>query len=382
MTSRDRLITALRKGKPDRPPVFIRGVRWFERPGHKDPSYDRLYEMVEARCDYIRFWGAPAGRFLNDHPDARTTSRLLRVEGDWEVWELVLRTPKGDLVSVRRESRSGHPGLTEKFFIKSPADVEAFLSVPYEEPSPDASSFFDLDCRLGDRGIVMPDVRTPAAHVHSLLGSEGMAYWWMDERSSLLLLRDVFRDRFERFLEHLLDAGVGPVWGFTGAELASPPLLPPEGFRELVVNADGGGVEKVHSRALRQAQGMVSTPNHGGVVRVHCHGGLRLILDGFHAMGVDALHPVESPPMGDITLMEFRERVGLDICIKGNIQVGEIMSGDAALVRSRVREAMETAGREGAFILAPTASPYEPVLTDRAFAGYKAMIEEALDEWT
>lgn len=368
MTSRERLITALRKGKPDRPPVFIRGVRWFEKPSHKDPSYDRLYEMVEARCDYIRFWSAPAGRFLNDHPDARTTSKLLRTDGDWEVWEIVLRTPKGDLVSVRRESRSGHPGLTEEFFIKSPADVEAFLSVPYDEPSPDTSSFFDLDRRLGDRGIVMCELSTPASQIHSLLGSERQAYWWMDERSSLLLLRDVFRERFERFLEHLLDAGVGPVWGFTGPELASPPLLPPEGFRELVVNADGGGVGKVHSR--------------GGVVRVHCHGGLRLILDGFHAMGVDALHPVESPPMGDITLMEFRERVGLDICIKGNIQVGEIMSGDAALVRSRVREAIETAGREGAFILAPTASPYEPVLTDRAFAGYKAMIEEALDEWT
>ena len=70
------------------------------------------------------------------------------------------------------------------------------------------------------------------------------------------------------------------------------------------------------------------------------------------------------------------------VFIKGNIQVGEIMSGDVMLVRSRVREATEAAGREGAFILSPTASPYEPVLTDRVYAGYKAMVEEALDEWS
>ena len=368
MTSRERLITALRKKKPDRVPVFVRGVKLFEKPRrHEHPSYDRLYELIERNCDYVHFWDPGGGRFHNAHPDVRPVSELLRLEGDWEVWRLVIRGPKRDLVSIRRESRSGHPGLTEKFFVESPEDAEAFLSLPYEEPSVEASAFFEYERTLGERGIVMARLGTPAGRIHSLLGSETLAFWWVDERRLLLELRDLFRERFERLVKNLLDAGVGPVYGFGGPELASPPLLPPEGFRELVFEADRGAVEAIHSR--------------GGLVRVHCHGGMKLILDDFHAMGVDALHPVESPPMGDVTLREFRERVGLDICIKGNIQIGEIMSGDVALVRSRVKEAIKTAGCEGSFILSPTASPYEPVLTDRAYAGYKAMIEEALEEW-
>ena len=55
MTSRERLITAFHKGKPDRLPIFIRGVnvfreRWVES---RHPSYRPLIDYVREKTDPI-----------------------------------------------------------------------------------------------------------------------------------------------------------------------------------------------------------------------------------------------------------------------------------------------------------------------------------------
>jgi hypothetical protein len=110
-------------------------------------------------------------------------------------------------------------------------------------------------------------------------------------------------------------------------------------------------------------------------VHIHCHGNLKGVLDGFLRAGTDSLHPVEAPPMGDTTLAEFRERVGLNIAIKGNIQIGDIMDADPGEIAGKVRQAFDEAGRDGAYILAPTASPFWPELSERALANYRSMVE-------
>ena len=63
--------------------------------------------------------------------------------------------------------------------------------------------------------------------------------------------------------------------------------------------------------------------DHGGLVWVHCHGGMNPVLELFMEMGVDCLNPIEPPPMGDILLSEAKERVKGRMCLEGNIEVGD-----------------------------------------------------------
>ena len=41
-------------------------------------------------------------------------------------------------------------------------------------------------------------------------------------------------------------------------------------------------------------------------------------------MGTDCLHPMEAPAWGDMPLAEAKRRIGCDICIEGNIQMGDV----------------------------------------------------------
>ena len=66
--------------------------------------------------------------------------------------------------------------------------------------------------------------------------------------------------------------------------------------------------------------------SHGCFVYVHCHGALDAVLERFADMGVNVLHPIEAPPLGDITLAEAKRRIGDRVCLERNIQIGDVMT--------------------------------------------------------
>ncbi len=79
--------------------------------------------------------------------------------------------------------------------------------------------------------------------------------------------------------------------------------------------------------------------------------------------------------MGDLTLRDFRERVGGRICIKGGVQIGDLYEKSASQIAAHCRNIIATVGAAGALILAPSASPYWPELTTAMFDNYRAMID-------
>ena len=81
--------------------------------------------------------------------------------------------------------------------------------------------------------------------------------------------------------------------------------------------------------------------------------------------------------MGDITLEEFREKVGTSIAIEGGIQIGDIYSLTPDEIEQQVKRVIEMAGKDGALILAPSASPLTRELSGKAFINYKAFTNAA-----
>ena len=113
MTSRQRLLTAMRREQPDRVPIHVRGVpAWNEWVRTRHPSYAPVIEAVAKAWRSRRHLVAPARSFFplrgpsgdrNDAHSPRATGISRRI---------TLGTPQGPLTHERHISRSGDaPGL-------------------------------------------------------------------------------------------------------------------------------------------------------------------------------------------------------------------------------------------------------------------------------
>ena len=366
MTSRQRLLTAMRCQEPDRVPIIVRGVNPYAANmnwrGTADPSYHPLVTRVRESCDIQHIWSAGRGFYLNgaDLPVESATETA-----DWRITRTAIETPHGTLESVTRVGiQSYAPHGTIKHWVTAERDVDAFLSLPFSLAEPDLTDYWQAKEELGDAGYVLPYLNDPVGYVHSLLGSELLAIWSIESPHLLHRLLEAMHERCMAYTRALLEAGVSPVVGLQGQEQVVPPLLSPRQFDEFVTQYDASLVELIRS--------------HGCLVYVHCHGFLTAALERFADMGVNVLHPIEAPPLGDITLAEAKRRVGDRICLEGNIQIGDVMTLTRREIVDQVGRAIEDAARGGGFILSLTATPFERVLSTRTRDNLFAMIETAL----
>jgi hypothetical protein len=220
MTSRERLLTAMRLGQPDRLPINIRGVPAWDEGwcASRHPSYRPVIEAVAAHGDYYLFWSPPAGHFLSMTGAATDAERV--EHPDWTETIVTMHTPRGDLRSRYLSSKRGLPGMQREFWVKTLEDVERVLSVPYMPlGSVDASGFVASEARVGDRGLTLVDLgNDPIGHIQNLMGSELLAIWSIEERATILRLVEVFQQRLLDRLAALLGAGVGRVFCLLGKE--------------------------------------------------------------------------------------------------------------------------------------------------------------------
>jgi uroporphyrinogen-III decarboxylase len=176
-------------------------------------------------------------------------------------------------------------------------------------------------------------------------------------------LLNVFATRIYRTIEAMLEAGARPLFIIGGPEFATPPLLPPRCFDEYVVRIDRPLIDLIH--------------RYGCKVVVHCHGRLNAVLDRFIDMGVDGLHPLEAPPMGDVTPADAKRRVGDRLCILGNLQIGDMMTRPPHEIKQQVRQLRQQIGN--GLIVTTSATPYEVPMSQRLLENYQAALD-ALDE--
>ncbi|MBI3922974.1 MAG: hypothetical protein HY318_16250 [Armatimonadetes bacterium] len=366
MTSRQRILATLRGDPADRVPVWAWGIHpWL---GEVHPSLRPVVEAYLESADLVHWWSPGSGTFLtgSDQVQARVERCLSDLE-DYEEQVTVYSTPAGELTERSYVSPKGRPGYCRKHLLETEADVEKLLSIPYVPPRPDCSSFFQLEQKLGERGMVMVSVPSDPMYLfNNLTGSETFGYWSIERRDLIRSMIDVFLRRLKDWIEWVLSQGVGPLFGYVGPELCIPPLQSPGDFEEWVVGPDREINDLIHAS--------------GGIALVHCHGCMGPVLEGFVRMHADALHPIEPPPMGDVTLGEAKRRVGGDLCIVGNVQHHDLCTRPNDQFRDLVEETVRTGMSGGRYILSPTATPFGwPTMTDLERENWLAMLEVGLE---
>jgi len=366
MTSRERVLTAMRRGQPDRVPINVRGVRVWDAEwvATRDVSYRPLIDAVRHYCDIIPVAGVGgADAHFVTAATAEMTETLVIDAGDWDIHRTIIHTAQGDLTQDYWVSKLGDLPLTKKHFVVTPEDAERALSVPYVMPELDFSGYFELRDDWPDN-CVMCMCPQAGEIVHDLLGTETFAYWWVEHRDLLFALRAVFEERALAVLDTMLSADVGPVLATNGVEQVAPPIHSAETYRAFALPPFREICRRIHEA--------------GCLLHVHCHNRVSALLEDFAEVGIDALHPLEPPPMGDVDLAEAKRRVGDRICLEGNIQIGELYAAPTEHVIALVTEAMRAGKPGGGFILCPSASPYTPTLSHQTVANYLAMIETAV----
>jgi uroporphyrinogen-III decarboxylase len=370
MTSRERILCALRGEKPDRVPVtisrkLIDDEAWFAR----DRSYSELLSIAKRKTDIIykkEDFGSLSYRY--DYPKFNPEMTVEINHGDMGVSEFIIETRKGPLKRVKKPVPGTVLNPNVENYIKDKDDVIKLMSIPYDPEFGNKGLIKEVN-DIGEKGCVLLTMGDPVGSVYDLCEPEQFSVWSVTEKSMLMGLVEAMFERIEFELRAALELASkndlkSLVFYFHGPESVIPPLQPPSFFHEFVSPYDKKLINLVKSS--------------GYSVVMHCHGKINTFLESFINMGVDAVHPAEPPPGGDVLLGDVRQRLNNKICIIGNIQYETLSSCSEEEIERAVKAAIRSGGADGAFILSPCCGLYESPLPQKTAANYIRFIRAGL----
>jgi uroporphyrinogen-III decarboxylase len=363
VNSRERLLTALDRGRPDRLPVTTHHLMPYFLETYMDGvSEDEFFDTFaldpikwvwDVRPDASRgeYWGAddegsePAGTrwIVSDDWRIETTE----LEGPSETTRYVFVTPRGtlsmalqhdpqtDWVVERPIKEKGQIELFERYAPVPLCDVEAI--------NRQAEAL-----RERRRGILRGAV--PGFQIYGQPGC------WQDAAELFgieKLIMETFDDSVwvHEFLEILRDRKLAGVRSLEGAKLdlvelgggaASSTVISPDIFAEFVAPYDGALIAEAHRAGQR--------------VVYHTCGGMMPLLEMIADMGPDAMETFTPPALGgDVDLEAAKARIGDRVCMIGGFDQHTYFQGCSPVeTRRAVRHCFEAAGEGGGYILAPS----------------------------
>ncbi|NLE59679.1 MAG: hypothetical protein GX616_15070 [Planctomycetes bacterium] len=365
MTPRERLLTVLRRERPDRVPVTIYGYSKYDDAWYNsEPSYAPLIELETRYGDSFVTAPVDCPVFLGD-PNVVHGQEEVHPDGS-VVMTTEIDTPKGKLRAVSRRD----PGLMTNWqvepLVKSDEDIDRLLSMPDPPAEVNARRIADLEARVGEGGILCFSVGDALGHVVGLFDFEDFVMRCYTDDGPIRALLDKAQGQVLRAIHTIGPLVKNAAFRLWGPEYAGAPLMDPSVyFARYVVDRDRDATEAIHET--------------GNFCVIHCHGRLRDLLDMIADIGADALEPIETLPMStaDVTLAEVKERIGDRMCLMGAVQSLTLETGTPEDVRREVREAIETAARDGGFVLLPTSPPFMVPLARRSLENLQAMYRAA-----
>ena len=374
MTARERLLTALARGIPDRLPVTTH---------HLMPTFLQALGGLSEREFFDRYgldaihWASALRPGIGCQPDPRTDSRLESWSHVSDVWRVertdmpdagfrtvryAIVTPRKTLSMVLQDD--GRTTWVAERLLKEKADVEiiaAFAPVP----RCDATGVEAARAAIGDRGIVrgaipgFPIYGQPGCWQDAavLFGIEQLILETYEDPGWVAALLGVLRDRKLAFARSTAGAQFD-VLELGGGD-ASSTVISPTIFERFVAPFDAPIVAAAHDAGQR--------------VVYHTCGGMMPLLEQIAGMTPDAMETFTPKDMGgDARLAEAKARIGSRVCMIGGFDQFHYFAGcTPGETRRAVREAFEQAGRDGGFILAPS---------DHFFEAEDALLRAFADE--
>jgi uroporphyrinogen decarboxylase len=345
MTSKDRMMCALKREKPDRLPVTVHQWQGYHLDTHlngitpleafKKFGMDAAIQYFE---DMGQFWLVNADYAKFSTPSWRDEVTIVSNDPDRRINHHTIHTPSG-VLTYKTEGDRKTTWITE-YLIKRDEDLEVirkYMPVPRLDQKP-LEREYD---RVADSGIVRGFVWGDQAgcwqHAACLMDITELIMRTFDRPQWVHELLRVLLEKKLAFIEGMKGAKFDLVE--TGGGAASSTVVSPEIHREFCLPYDHALHDALH--------------HLGFLVTYHTCGGTRGIEELILQNGADASETLAPPSIGgNQEPWELRRKVGNRIALIGGMDQHSVLTeGTPGEIRTQVRTLFERVGYDGSYIL-------------------------------
>jgi hypothetical protein len=333
MTPCERVLTALRREKPDHIP-------WIEGIVNNG--------IASAVC------GEPINVDWSVAPDGFPTMPGDQLAGEQKKVNSVLGKANiqfsafAPIFATKMEKADdGSPVLVGDGLIKTREDFEKLFKLP----SPGDASFVENARKLvasKDEYCACACIRLGIGATLLSMGIEAFSYAMVDDPG---LIRDVHRgyaDWTAEVVPILEEIGFDVVWAFDDVAFNSGPVFSPTFYEEHIL-------PKEREVASGFTKPFIS----------HSDGDMSPLLDAWLELGQDAIHPIQ-PDVMDIN--DVKERYGDQVAIVGNIFMNDLVDKTPEEIDAQVRTRIEEIGKDGGYIVSSSNSLTDDMKPENVFA--------------
>ncbi len=379
MTSRDRILTVLRGGVPDRVPVvpFIQEeyLAWvYPTRQHLDRVETVLELARELSFDVItkhnRFMTPPF--MLRDHLNWRVRRETVREEALW-VTRTEIATPDRTLTqeSVRPDAGAATSGLMSamrKHLLETPDDIAAFVRWLPELDAHDSQTMRETAAawrqQVGDRGINAPWGWAGVFNYASdVWGIENLMMAPYTDEAAYHALMGALAEQMIAYNRPLLEGGCDAI-GMQG-HIANARSVSPDYFMEHVFPYEKRLIDALHSQ--------------GGFTVYHNCGFARAFYGCYRELGMTVWETVAEEPQGDNTMAEAKAALGDRVCLLGNLdQLRFLKTATPAEVDAKARAIVRVGKPGGRYLFAASDFLEKNTPLDNVKAMLRAAEEEGV----
>jgi len=366
MTSRERMMTAMRRGTPDRVPVAARMGKFMRKYyAHVPDMLTRLLMAHEEFGNDIFAYGpcaplpcfAPVGTPWRDDVEVEIRHEV-RDGMNW--WERTIHTPAGDLHDIKRaliiETGSGSgPEIVEPLVKDFSRDLPRIVyMMPDPKKTIDLAQYARMDEAIAERGIVV-GTTYGCIDCRDVLTQADFLVLAHDDPGAFQEIVRIGGEAMMAETRYLLEAGRRVIkcwWFYTSPSAGWSPSI----YEKMFLPWVHKHVALVH--------------DYGGIYIYYDDGKMGRFIDFYVDAGIDVLMTLTPPPMGDADPRTIKEKYGHRVCLMGGFDaVNEIWLGTPEKIRRTVEQRLSIYKPGGGYIMdGSNIIPYEtPVENVRAF---------------
>ena len=347
MNHRDRLLTALGGGRPDRLPATIHGWMDYWRNKYMDGAdqlaFYRHFDM-DAQIFYFAWLDEPvvsAMYFTGDlvpGPDWRVCYDIVKSDRLSTVYTFTIETPQGTLTKTME--RNDQMAWVTEYPIKEKEHIlwiRDFMPLPRPDIGRINQTFEDM----GDSGILRAGIFNHQGgcwqDACNYIGTQSLIMATYDDPAWVHEFLGIILDYKLRFIESLSGARIDMLEN--GGGDGSMSVISPAIFAEYCVPYDRQTTAALHDVGIR--------------VVYHTCGKMMAQLDLIKRIGADASETLTPRGMGgDADLRAIKAALGGDMALIGGFdQRAGFGEGSPAVIRQQIESCWEQVGRDGGYIM-------------------------------
>ncbi len=206
-------------------------------------------------------------------------------------------------------------------------------------PDMDAPGFFDSAEEFiahKDDYCAVACIRLGIGATIMTMGLEAFSYAMADDLDLIVEIMELYADWTIRIAPRLAEIGFDIFWAFDDVAFNSGPMFSPDFYRDTVLPIQ------------QKAAAALQLP-----LIAHSDGDMTPILDDWLTMGQVAIHPIQ-PDVMDIELL--KTEYGDRICLVGNIFMDDLVYEEPADIQAQVRARIGKIGADGGYIISSSNS--------------------------